>query len=90
MHLAACDDRRNEILKLFLSSNIDIEYRDGNGDTALHDACYNKAEKNAATLLANGASALAKDKDGHTPKQLAIGEKANDDLIGQLEAAEKV
>ena len=49
-----------------------------------------KPQKNVATLLANGASALAKDEKGRTPKQAANHFKANDDLIGQLEAAEKV
>ena len=86
--MAAWDDDNNEILKLFLSSKIDVECRRGDGWTALHDACAHKATKNVATLLANGASVLAKDDKGRTPKQLAIMMEANDDLIGQLEAAE--
>ena len=91
MHAAAWDDDRNEILKLFLSSKIHLEGRRRiDGDTALHLACANKAAKNVTTLLANGASVLAKDKKGHTPKQLAILKEANKNLIGQLEAAEKV
>ena len=90
-HLAARDDSRNEILKLFLSSKIDVECRCfDDGGTALHVACLFKATKNVATLLDNGASVLAKTTDGDTPKQLAIASGANDNLIVQLEAAEKV
>ena len=73
--MAAEDDDRNEILKLFLSSKIDVECRrggDGGGHTALHWACFFKSSKNVATLLANGASVLAKTINGRTPKQLAI------------------
>ena len=73
---------------MFLSTEIDVDCRRRvYGYTALHEACGWKAAKTVATLLAHDASALAKDRNGRTPKQHAIEENANDDVIGQLETA---
>ena len=73
LHVAAENDERNEILKLFIASKIDVECRSQRDDwIALHMACCRKAAKNVTTLLANGALICAKNDDGSMPKHLAF------------------
>lgn len=54
-------------LKLGIASNIDVNYRDISGWTALHYACYHAFEEGVVQLIAAGANIDAPDNFGCTP-----------------------
>ena len=98
LHLAACSDNRNQILELLLSrTKVDVnicftaaQTNTYSKWTALHHACSGLASKNIETLLAHGADICAKNGLGETPKQLAIDNNVDKELLYLLKYEEKV
>lgn len=58
-------------LNFILSKNIDINYQNENGDTALHRACIYNDNQTALELLKKGANLFLKNDDNETPLDLA-------------------
>ncbi|MFP3024204.1 MAG: ankyrin repeat domain-containing protein, partial [Wolbachia sp.] len=86
-------------VKDLIIQGANLEAKDINGNTALHNACSNGYLKVVEYLIDKGASFKAKNKDGKTPLDLAIQEGRTDivqaieqirsDLNGKLLSAVK-
>ncbi|WP_353283576.1 ankyrin repeat domain-containing protein [Wolbachia endosymbiont (group A) of Pogonocherus hispidulus] len=86
-------------VKDLIIQGANLEAKDINGNTALHNACSNGHLKVVEYLIEKGASLKAKNKDGKTPLDLAIQEGRIDivqaieqiqsDLNGKLLSAVK-
>ena len=66
LHLACQQDLLESSLRI-MKFKPDIDKADSYGRTALHHACMNCNVAMVMALLANGANAEARDKDGDTP-----------------------
>ena len=63
----AAEDGNIELIELYLKHGIDIDKRDGAGNTPLHRASLNGHIKTAILLMENGANINVKDKYSNTP-----------------------
>ena len=59
-------------LYLFLQEKKEIYLRDGNGNTTLHDECFNSNADKVINLLSKGASVHVYNNDGNSPLHLTI------------------
>ncbi|EAY11781.1 ankyrin repeat protein, putative [Trichomonas vaginalis G3] len=57
----------SSLLEYFISNGADINAKDGDGSTPLHDAAKKNSKETAEILISNGADINAKDGDGSTP-----------------------
>jgi ankyrin repeat protein len=69
-----------ESVKLALSLGIDIQRRNGRGETALHGAAYRGADSIAEYLIQQGANLDVKNNQGLTPLDYAMGKN----VVAQL------
>ncbi|MFZ0564738.1 MAG: ankyrin repeat domain-containing protein [Chlamydiales bacterium] len=89
LHLAALHDNAEAIHILAplrswgFFSRIDLDSRDINGNTPLHEAVKNEKTSAIKALLKNGANAVAKDSNWETPLHVAVRCK-NKDAIDLL------
>ncbi|KAG8234472.1 hypothetical protein J437_LFUL015114, partial [Ladona fulva] len=58
------------------------------GQSALHKAAANKQRSICCMLVAGGASLMLKDRDGHTPRELAV-QSNDEELAAYLESQEQ-
>ncbi len=61
-----------EDIKALIQQGADINFKDGRGDTLLHDAVYYGREKSVEVLLKAGADLSVKNKYGYAPMHLAV------------------
>ena len=71
LHLASCPTGYPEIVELLLAAKADIEAKQNNGATALHQAVLAGAEPVVVVLLAKGADPNSKNQAGWTPLHYA-------------------
>jgi ankyrin repeat protein len=73
------------MVKLLLANKADVNSKDRNGYTPLHNAAIDGQKEVVELLLANKADVNAKDNQGRTPLDLsvAIGHKNVTDLLRQ-------
>ena len=76
LHVAAGWEGSAACIKALVAAGADVMDRASNGNTALHQAVYNPDDRTDVTgivqaLLAAGADAKAKNRDGETPWDLA-------------------
>ncbi len=69
--IKAVDDEKYSILETLLSLSANINYKDENGNTALHNAVESENMKMVKELLRLGANKEIKNEDNFTPYQLA-------------------
>uniref|UniRef100_K1QTQ8 Ankyrin-1 n=1 Tax=Magallana gigas TaxID=29159 RepID=K1QTQ8_MAGGI len=67
----SCETRRNETIKLLLSSGANVNQCKQNGSTPLHGACFYGLDSAVQLLLSNGANINLCKKDGAGPLYLA-------------------
>ena len=72
LHLAAHDASRVKALLKHGAQKLDINARDSNGSSALHQAAFHGAHEAIEALLANGADANSKGFDGSSMLECAI------------------
>jgi ankyrin repeat protein len=63
-----------QVISLFLEKGVDINAANARGETAAHAAAQRGADKVLQYLFDHGAKIDAKDKDGRTPMDEAIGQ----------------
>ncbi|KAF5644142.1 hypothetical protein F25303_6075 [Fusarium sp. NRRL 25303] len=76
-----------ETIKILIENGLDVNDRDEQGSSPLHNACSRSSVKAAALLLVNGADVNAKDNKGTTAFQLATRHplsRATIDLVSLL------
>ncbi|QJT94912.1 ankyrin repeat domain-containing protein [Wolbachia endosymbiont of Diaphorina citri] len=71
-------------VKDLIAQGADLETKDNNGNTALHNACSNGHLKVVEYLIEKGASLKAKNKEGKTPLDLAV-QKDYADIVQTIE-----
>ncbi|MEE2743357.1 MAG: ankyrin repeat domain-containing protein [Bdellovibrionota bacterium] len=71
-----------ETIRYLLEKGLNINFKDSNGNTALHHAVFGKRAENIKFLINNGADPGLKNKMGLNPKELAI--KKKDETLTQL------
>ena len=81
--MAACYKENNDIAKILIDNDANVNAHDSNGSTALHYACLTNNKDLTKLLIKNNASIKAKDVKGKTPLDYAI-EKNNIELIKLL------
>ena len=67
-----------EAVKQHLAAGTDVNRKDDDGGTPLHNAAYESHKEIAELLIANGADVNEKDNDGDTPLDWAIYYKEPD------------
>jgi ankyrin repeat protein len=61
-----------DMTELLLTRGADVDAKDRDGDTPLHDAAFRGHEKIVGLLLAHGADVGAKNNAGRTPRDEAL------------------
>jgi ankyrin repeat protein len=76
--LHAAKEGRNDVVSELINNAASVYAFDNNGRTALHYAAMARNSDNLIdTLLAAGAPVTARDNEGQTPKDLALGAREN-------------
>ncbi|MBV2146268.1 MAG: ankyrin repeat domain-containing protein, partial [Wolbachia endosymbiont of Pissodes strobi] len=70
-------------VKDLIAQDANLETKDNNDNTPLHNACNNDHLKVVEYLIEKGASLKAKNKDGKTPLDLAI-QKGHTDIVQMI------
>ncbi|MDC0255373.1 ankyrin repeat domain-containing protein [Bacteriovoracales bacterium] len=71
-----------ETIRYLLEKGLNINFRDRNGNTALHHAVFGKRPENITFLINSGADPGLKNKKGLNPKELAL--KKKNEALAQL------
>ena len=77
MHGASAEGHK-DVVELLLANKAEVNAKDKNGDTPLHEAAFMDHSDVAALLLANKADINAKGKDGDTPLHVAAAKGHKD------------
>lgn len=84
LHLACINNKIDAMRELLKCGDCDIDIKDCNGDTPLHDAVHFNNEKIVDILLINGANLNVKNNNGHLPLTIAKGVN-NNKIIKMIE-----
>lgn len=88
LHWAAGFNHRPGIIQMLLDAGADMEARAGWRDnTPLHEACRNKNTAVIRLLLETGADVNARNKGGHSPIDILLGEMIYSDDLDHFEEA---
>jgi hypothetical protein len=82
----ASEECQKDAVERLLAGGAQVNARDGDGDSPLHEAAVAGCKAVAEVLLTHGGDVNAKDNAGLTPLHMVV--LANDQQLGQLDVAE--